>query len=1028
MIDKKGGAMGCKKWLHHVKLVWNIGNPSRLQEWRCFGVEPDSEKLKRILPNPLPATFEPKDTTGNVFSHGPPDDVLYFFNDASELERSVLLHRGYRATIWLLAALRVSHSHVSIRHWIHALLASSYTGVMHRDDAQFLEMFGFLQDEIHSYNTLLTDKLDQECGRLDLRTKLSITEMDKLVTRPVDYGDLFPNDSVSHRHLIPLDPDIWDVLETKYIAGVGLTQVAKGNHDVLVWRMAERECCHLHLLIMIATLVNQRFQNKVQNLIRQNKLSFKPGNVKTYSQAYKKLLREYRNKGRYRGVYVTDLIRCEISPNDVTELKDFVVACNTTFGGIVRIQTPFVGDENKVLKEGHINLTIMFETGVTYGDLISSEESMKLLNEYCTIVPRGENPERWLRQTTYAKEFLMSPFLVDVSVRTLGEVQLLLPILSDIQRQQEESRNILSALNPSHLKPTVTMPKSQHELSSKFVEDSIVAGSLQNIQFAIDHGMQVNDKYHPDATCSCLHLAVQHGHLDIVHYLLEMKANVNIGSYIANKESPLELAVSKGCYEICQTLLIYNASSPGRWHPAIFKEGLSDICSLYYAIHDRKDLKIPESTMNTCAQLGHAGLIKTLVINNADVSSNPDTGISPLQTAIIYKQSEAARSLITLGAPLVSQTAKCETFGSVTCLLDDSPTICMAVQQGLFTVVKEILSRNGHCIQTLNLLGQQERTLLCTKEKQTPLIVACNQGDPSMVELLLSDSLIQKHIDVKDVDDCTALSYCLMRSYGQAARILLRSGANAVTSGISPFTGMCVSGNFAGCLALLQGDIDIDELFELSYDNRKTSATSLVVCSSLGLLDAVVFLLKQKADPNIFASRNRGQVDSPLIVAASHGHVNICEQLVLHGADVDEVGTRGVTALITAVQNSHLEVVQCLLFAGADTCCVTDSDWFLIDSSIKCKDIRILESLVSKCDIRNNHHLKPLHVAVQQVNPKALALLLQIIDSRDLHAKDEKGRTPLQLAQEKLTNDNSCSSEQERKLIAIKSLLESYTV
>jgi ankyrin repeat protein len=72
---------------------------------------------------------------------------------------------------------------------------------------------------------------------------------------------------------------------------------------------------------------------------------------------------------------------------------------------------------------------------------------------------------------------------------------------------------------------------------------------------------------------------------------------------------------------------------------------------------------------------------------------------------------------------------------------------------------------------------------------------------------------------------------------------------------------------------------------------------------------------------------------TPLHVASVLGHIDAVRMLLSKGADVDIVGSRfagggeGVSAIIDAVSNGHVEVVEALLEAGASSCLMDAVLW-----------------------------------------------------------------------------------------------------
>ncbi len=89
-----------------------------------------------------------------------------------------------------------------------------------------------------------------------------------------------------------------------------------------------------------------------------------------------------------------------------------------------------------------------------------------------------------------------------------------------------------------------------------------------------------------------------------------------------------------------------------------------------------------------------------------------------------------------------------------------------------------------------------------------------------------------------------------------------------------------------------------------------------------GKADDVIRALDAGADVNV-PSDNNGY--TPLIWAASRGHMEAARLLVEAGAILDIQATDGQTALMRTSDNGHLELVRLLLDAGADVNIETES-------------------------------------------------------------------------------------------------------
>ena len=56
---------------------------------------------------------------------------------------------------------------------------------------------------------------------------------------------------------------------------------------------------------------------------------------------------------------------------------------------------------------------------------------------------------------------------------------------------------------------------------------------------------------------------------------------------------------------------------------------------------------------------------------------------------------------------------------------------------------------------------------------------------------------------------------------------------------------------------------------------------------------------------------------APLMLAADHGHIDICKLLISHSANPGKADERGYTPLYACADSGHLEVCSCSLKSGA---------------------------------------------------------------------------------------------------------------
>ncbi|MCB0322137.1 MAG: ankyrin repeat domain-containing protein [Bdellovibrionales bacterium] len=66
---------------------------------------------------------------------------------------------------------------------------------------------------------------------------------------------------------------------------------------------------------------------------------------------------------------------------------------------------------------------------------------------------------------------------------------------------------------------------------------------------------------------------------------------------------------------------------------------------------------------------------------------------------------------------------------------------------------------------------------------------------------------------------------------------------------------------------------------------------------------------------------------TPLMRACAIGHIEVVQQLLDEGVDVNVRGPRGSTALMFAAGGGHLDVVKILVARGADLSVREDGGW-----------------------------------------------------------------------------------------------------
>lgn len=153
------------------------------------------------------------------------------------------------------------------------------------------------------------------------------------------------------------------------------------------------------------------------------------------------------------------------------------------------------------------------------------------------------------------------------------------------------------------------------------VLDSIRAGSLAKVKTLVTSTKDANRADSNGKTIS--HYAVYYGMVDILNYLIEMKADIDNKCNYNN--TPLFEAVEQGKQEVVKILLSHGADKN-----TVNNNG-------YTLLHV------------ACSE-GHLELVKLFIANGADVNALTTHGQTPLLSSVIQGHQHVAEYLIKCGA------------------------------------------------------------------------------------------------------------------------------------------------------------------------------------------------------------------------------------------------------------------------------------------------------------------------------------------------------------------------------------------
>ena len=281
------------------------------------------------------------------------------------------------------------------------------------------------------------------------------------------------------------------------------------------------------------------------------------------------------------------------------------------------------------------------------------------------------------------------------------------------------------------------------------------------------------------------------------------------------------------------------------------------------------------------------------------------------------------------------------------------------------------------------------------KNHRTLLMAASMYGHTNAVNVLLQDganvALTDKRLG------CTALHFAAGSSdnSGEILRCLIENGADV--NGVNkvkhtPLTIAAIRDHINALTLLIKHGADVD-----LQDSDGYKALHFAVYGSDISSEILSCLIGVGADVN--ARTNNGV--TPLMIAAEEGHINAVTSLVKCGANVDLQDKDGQTALHHAMQSpqaSICEVLSCLIKNGADVNAHTfhnETPLMLASHDDHVNVVTFLIKHGADVDLQDKDGDTALHYAASSSLPEIVETLLNLGAS---HMCNHQGLTPLHQA------------------------------
>ena len=389
-------------------------------------------------------------------------------------------------------------------------------------------------------------------------------------------------------------------------------------------------------------------------------------------------------------------------------------------------------------------------------------------------------------------------------------------------------------------------------LIEEYRHSAQIAGTLQQFDFFNFREIDINYKNKYGITP--LHLAAEHGHIEIAELLIENGANVdakNNGNVTA-----LHLAA---------------------------QNGHTGIVSLLIANDVDIDVKISDgrTSLHLAAEHGHLEIAEHLVENGANIDEKDHDGRTPFCAAAnkYEENSEMVRLLIEKGANIED----IDNLGR--------PFIRYVLPQHKS---QEVVDYYEYCYikKHIEHLIEDEADLNIRYNGKIYLCWAAEHGHLEIAKLLLANGA---NVNVKDEDNITALHLAAQNGHLEIAKFLVENGANVNVKDEDNVTALhlAAQNGHTGIVSLLiANDVDIDVKIS---DGR----TSLRIAAEKGYIEIAKLLIEKGA--NVDEKDNYGQ--TPFCAAANKYEENseMIRLLIEKGANIedsDNLGRRFITYLL----------------------------------------------------------------------------------------------------------------------------------
>eukprot|EP00039_Didymoeca_costata_P010100 m.135324 g.135324 ORF g.135324 m.135324 type:complete len:1652 (+) comp14708_c0_seq14:81-5036(+) len=724
----------------------------------------------------------------------------------------------------------------------------------------------------------------------------------------------------------------------------------------------------LHIMMLVAVGINDTFQKRISKIAAKfTKTGYSEVPIYPYMYARNRMYAcdGHRNLSKPRCAFNMDITRSVVSLQDPQSLLSFVKAINAEFKGIAKLENWFCLTKEEQRARFNllpISLTVLFDSGWTFEQMCKNSEVQKKWKKYIAY-PQDEPPERWERMVGKAMSILQTKKLGKEPVRLLTSVEVYLDQFSEIQNMMEEPKRVYQAGDWLQLQSDFarrTGKPAEISTPQSFLQ-ACLCGDVNIVKKYIAEGVDTNKEDPEDGfPCVPLFAAAMQGHADVVHILLDAKANVDGLPDLSLREQssfcqttvPLMAAAENGFLDIVKMLVEAGADvtrvseDQGTALALAAQNGFEDVVRFLLDKGSDPNIGGNFSPVYLAAREGHVEIVYLLAQADVKLTINEEqNGDYPLITALVHKHGlRMLEALVAAGADVQTIKSKGKTplhwaftHNSVKEVIDyliaegvdvNAPEKISDIQSDGPTPLHLAVTLTGNSELVKKLIESDANVNAVDERTQCDaLYYAAQGGHLDCVDILIKGGA---SIDEpRSAGQHTALCIAAAQGHTEIVNRLLKAGANVNGLVQEPKEG--IQGATPLYLATGSDNTDIVKIlldagadFSLSCLLNEKATTPFTAAVSLNHADCVEMLLSagQSSKEKLW-----GAV-TPLYFAAQQGFAGVVESLVAHNANLEETED-GQTPLFVAAMEGHSNVITVLSKAGAN-----------LDASFKTQDLK----------------------------------------------------------------------------------------